>query len=277
MRALILIAVSCDAVRIASLSNHHPDAWSPTSGCLRANATGCNLHVYEAAAEAAASLGAKMIVYPEAYGLQNIDEQFEPYISDVGTRPCAGSLSANAPQQSSLACFAERYNIAIAASVFAKLPNGTNRIMEMVYDAQGSVVVSYSKHKLIPVFESRYAKAGPFLPTVFSLAGLRWGIVICYEGVYPTTPWGNWDQIDALKAHGAQAILWSIGSMVPQKISSDIIAKHSAIAVAASEDKARSTFFGANGTLLPHSSLSLTVSGYTADATVTVADVDDEA
>jgi predicted amidohydrolase len=62
-------------------------------------------------------------------------------------------------------------------------------------------VGTYSKHHLVPIAETLYAKAGPFAPKTFALGGLTFGIVICYEGVYPEIS-GDWSQFDSLKAQG---------------------------------------------------------------------------
>eukprot|EP00325_Prymnesiales_sp_UTEX-LB-985_P017001 CAMPEP_0174756600 /NCGR_PEP_ID=MMETSP1094-20130205/106838_1 /TAXON_ID=156173 /ORGANISM="Chrysochromulina brevifilum, Strain UTEX LB 985" /LENGTH=213 /DNA_ID=CAMNT_0015962509 /DNA_START=124 /DNA_END=766 /DNA_ORIENTATION=- len=187
---LLLVGSTC-AARVASLSGHDSTAWVSTSPCQgsAANATACNLKVYEAAASSAASLNADVVLFPEAYGLAQITDSFEPFMSPLGAQPCS-SANALAPQQRTLACAAARNNITIAASVFARFANGTKRILELVYNSRGVVIASYSKWVLVPVAETHFAEAGPFAPTTFELAGMRWGIVICYEGIYPEMPWG---------------------------------------------------------------------------------------
>jgi len=266
------LATANATVRVASLANHDGGAWDSASQCSSA---ACNLAVYEAAAIAAKALGAELLLFPEAYGLTDISDEFEPFASPVGSAlPCEANASAVAPQQHALACFAQRHQLTIAASVFAKLPNGTKRIMEMVYHANGTVLAAYSKYVLVPVFETRYAKPGPFAPTSFEFRGMRWGIIICYEGVYADLPWGNWNEIDALKAQGADALLWSIGGIVPPAIGSEVIARHAQIGVIVSETEHASTFTAADGTRLPTlASPPLSVPGYTANATVIVGEV----
>ena len=48
----------------------------------------------------------------------------------------------------------------------------------------------------------------------FDILGRRWGILICYEGVYPYLH-DDWSQLAALKAAGADTFVWSVGAVVP--------------------------------------------------------------
>ena len=52
--------------------------------------------------------------------------------------------------------------------------------------------------------EKSAVQPGPFSPTTFALNGHTWGIIICYEGVYPSLT-GNYAQMDALVAAGPDA------------------------------------------------------------------------
>ena len=56
--------------------------------------------------------------------------------------------------------------------------------------------------------------AGPYAPTTFSAFNRTWGIIICYEGVYPYDS-GDFAQMDEMKAQGASGFVWSVGSEVP--------------------------------------------------------------
>jgi len=76
----------------------------------------------------------------------------------------------------------------------------------------------------VPVFETDYAQPGPFEPTTFEMFGVRFGILICYEGVYPFL-FKDWSQPDALKAMGADVFLWSIGGMVPDAVRRHALAR----------------------------------------------------
>ena len=87
--------------------------------------------------------------------------------------------------------------------------------MSIVFNKSGTVVATYSKHHVVPIAESPWVTPGPYAPTTFSLLGRKWGLVICYEGVWPSLPGGNWDQMDDLKSQGADAFIWSVGGDVP--------------------------------------------------------------
>jgi predicted amidohydrolase len=267
----MLLALSlCLGARVAVLENHASDAW--TGACSSAVAQrACNLRLYDAAIGAAASLRADLALFPEAYGLSRIDGEYEPLISFVGGTPCLSSSAAASPQQHSVACSAQKHNVSVAAIFFVSLTNGTRRIMTVVYDARGAVAATYSKSHLVPIFE-REAQAGPFAPTVVELAGVRWGLLICYEGVYPTLT-GDWAQLDGLKASGAQALLWAIGGMVPDRFAARGLALRERVAIIASETQHDAALVSANGSALARAgSVRLDLPNYTAHASVVVAD-----
>ena len=73
-------------------------------------------------------------------------------------------------------------------------------IRDVVYDAAGAAVASYTKHELFAP-EKLVFDAGPFAPTVVRLGdgaeARTLGLIICYEGVYPDTPRGDWVQMEA--------------------------------------------------------------------------------
>ena len=49
------------------------------------------------------------------------------------------------------------------------------------------------------------------------------GILICWEGVWPLTPGGNWSQPDELVlAQQATKIIWSIGGAIPSEIGAEV-------------------------------------------------------
>jgi len=56
--------------------------------------------------------------------------------------------------------------------------------------------------------------AGPYAPTTFSAFNRKWGIIICYEGVYAFDS-GDFAQMDDFKAQGASGFVWSIGAEIP--------------------------------------------------------------
>jgi len=174
----------------------------------------CNAEVYAVAAGVAASQGAELLVLPEGYGLvgkPTDTSYYEPLASVIRTAPCDDTQAASV--QHALSCAARAHRIAVAANVFVSLPNGTHRIVEIVYDATGATLAVYSKHHLFPAEPPHFAP-GPFNPTTFALAsGTRYGIIICYEGFYPDLT-GDWAQMTALKSDNASAFVWSVGDTV---------------------------------------------------------------
>lgn len=213
----LLSSVAAAGPRVAILSNHDPTAWTGACKASSAATVACNLRLYTAAIEVAAELQADLVHFPEAYALQLITaDRFEPFVAHQGAEPnCTLAEPATSTQQRTIACAARKHNVSVAANIFVTLANGTRRIMEIVFDRHGVALATYSKSHLVPIFETRYASAGPFAPTSFVLDGVRWGIAICYEAVYPILT-GDWAQFDALNATGAQAVLWAVGGHVPE-------------------------------------------------------------
>lgn len=103
------------------------------------------------------------------------------------------------------------------------------------------VVATYSKHHVLPIAESTWFSAGPFAPTSFDLVGHRFGILICYEGIWPLFPGNNWAQMDALKAQGADTFVWNVGAMVPIAHAGSITARRYNVSVLASADSSSMT------------------------------------
>jgi len=221
---LFSLAIGCTATGngtlVATLAGHDPTAWVVDSPCTTTDIArvSCNLDIYSLAIAKAAKAGAELIVLPEGYGTSGNPTKatfFEPMAAIVGQSLCGNVSTATAsPQQYRMSCNAQQYNIAVAANFFVSLPNGTHRIQEVVYDAAGVVVSTYSKIRVIPVVESSFASSGPFVPTTFELLGRTWGILVCNDGAYPYYT-GDWSQLDGLHAQGAETIVWSVGAMVP--------------------------------------------------------------
>ena len=301
-RAVLTITallVACAAAdRIAILSHHNPKHWSDDA-CTSTHAAmaACNLRVYKAAIAAAvannqyknSSSGgggggndmaarADLILFPEAYGLTGPGVgSSEVYVSSVGAIPCDNaSAAALAPAQQSMSCAALRDNVTVVANFFVTLPNASLRIVEVAYEAAtGAVAASYFKHHLFPNEKAEHISPGPFAPTTFVAprSGKRWGVIICYEGLYAQLH-RDWSQLDALKAAGADGVLWSIGSWLPDKEVGRSIARHVGLPVLASEDGAAARALGADGGELPLSaSTPLAVANYTGDASVDVFEV----
>lgn len=249
-RAIVFVQVSAGeapstkavSVMVASLGGHTADAWAPGSKCIDstiANKIKCNLGVYESAISRASDEGAKLIALPEAYGIagtpKDEDNYFEEFTSLLGTNVCENAnLSTVSPQQYQLSCFAKMYHIAVAGNVFVQFRNETRRIQEIVFGPNGTVLASYSKIHLFPT-EKKWASKGPFRPTSFDYMGRRWGLLVCYDGVYPFVH-SDWSELDALKAEGVETIVWSVGSMVPIGMIGGKIARRYNVSMVISED-----------------------------------------
>eukprot|EP00466_Bigelowiella_natans_P019409 jgi/Bigna1/68288/fgenesh1_pg.5_\ len=217
---LALIAITTPlsfAVHVSVLSGHDSSAWSRESACRSSDnleLIKCNLKVYTQAASVASSdAKADILLLPEGYGLAGMPSwstYYEPLISSIGFNPCL-SPNVTAPQQTALSCAARENQIAIATNIFVQFANKSRRITEIVFDSKGRAVSIYHKHHLFPS-EMLFFKSGPFAPSTFSLLGRRWGVAICYEGVYPTIT-GDYSQFDSLIDQGATTLLWSVGGV----------------------------------------------------------------
>lgn len=267
-----LFALSA-ATKIAVLSNHDPVAWSKSNAtCLHSGAQDldailCNLAVYGLTIQTAASQGVQLLVFPEAYALNpNPSTQgFFEQLSDVGSNPCSANATA-LPQQHRISCLCKQYKIAVAFNMFSSLKNGTRRITEVVVDPSGQVVALYDKHHLF-VSEVNVFTPGPFQPTTVSLFGRVYGLIICWEGVYPFVS-NDFAQMDGLVAKNASAFLWSIGGAVPMTVAGSQYVKKYGVDVVATEDSAEGVLLCAKQAC-PTSDLpivGLTSLGYTAKA-----------
>jgi hypothetical protein len=174
----------------------------------------------------AAQQDVEMLVLPEAYALGELGPRttYEP-IAAVGVVACGSA----GPVQSALSCMCAKYGVAVAANIFGCRSGGTDcpklhrRITEVVFDKAGKLVVTYDKHHLF-VNEMLFVTAGPFSPMAFDLLDRRWGILICYEGVWPVLgPGGNWSQSDDLVLRqNATELVWSIGGAIPAGFGGDM-------------------------------------------------------
>jgi hypothetical protein len=80
------------------------------------------------------------------------------------------------------------------------------------------------------------------------MLGRRWGIVICYEGIYPSIT-GDWAQLDDLvHRQNATALVWSVGNTGGLLKSYAVkIAKRYKVPVLATEDYELITKKGGSG------------------------------
>lgn len=264
----LLLGVADAELRVAVFSNHDGSKWS-NSSCTDTSRgrIGCNLQVYEAAIAAAAAQGASLLVMPEGYGLSVSHAKgdfFEPWISTTGSNPHISGSAASAPQQVALSAAAAAHGIALVANIFVSLPNGTKRIADVVYDRNGTVLAGYFKHHLF-LTEGRVFDPGPFKPTSFVLDGTRFGLIICYEGLYPSLT-GDWSQMEGLKAEGASAFTWSVGGMLPLGVTGGHMAKKFNVSVIASENKVEGQVLGTDGKPRAGATdVGVSVPGYMAD------------
>jgi predicted amidohydrolase len=130
---------------------------------------------------------------------------------------------------------ARTQKMALAANIFVQLTNGTRRIMSVVYNSSGDTIAQYAKHHLF-MSEEDVFEPGPFQPTTFALQGKRFALLICYEGLYPILH-HDWSQLEAFKAAGANAVLWSVGADLPVYLVGKDDARKAQAAVIGSQTK----------------------------------------
>ena len=94
---------------------------------------------------------------------------------------------------------------------------------------------SQRTRKCIYFPRKKWAEPGPFRPTSFRYLGKTFGILVCFDGVYPYVS-RDFSELDALKAHRVDTIVWSVGSMIPISVFGKSIAKSYNFSVIISED-----------------------------------------
>ena len=188
------------------------------------------------------------MLMPEGYALGSTSSHpsfFEEWISVVGSTPRLTGSSSAAPQQVGLSAAAARYGVAVVVNVFVSLPNGTRRISDIVFDSNGTVLATYDKHHLFATELTTFS-SGPFEPTAFTLGGHTFGLIICYEGIYPDLT-GDWSQMAALKTKRADTFLWSVGGATPLGIAGGHMARKFNVSLVGSEDRAEGVVLGQDG------------------------------
>lgn len=202
----------------------------------------CNAEVFGQAIATAADDAVDLLVFPEAYALSrpSRDGYWENLFgSDSSSRAnaCNSADPLLYPLQKQLSCLAAKHSVALAYNIFASR-NGSNRITEIVVDNSGTLLTTYDKVHLFPVLEAAHgATPGTNPPTTFTLLGQRFGIIICYEGVYPWLPGGSWSQMEDLKAQNATSWIWSIGSSIPIQSAASKLANKFGVNIVATQDK----------------------------------------
>ena len=103
-----------------------------------------------------------------------------------------------------------------------------------------------------------------------SAAGPRLSLLICYEGLYPILH-NDWSQLEAFKAAGADAVLWSVETHLPIALVGKDDAKHAAADVIGSQIWTGGVTMSATGKSLLAKPLPLAVvPGYTGKASISV-------
>lgn len=138
-----------------------------------------NLAAIDRLTAQAAAEGAGLIVFPEE-AMMTVDGLDKP-LSEV--------VDATWPRfETFIAKLAATHGIAVIAGGYE--PNGTTRPNNtlIAVTPEGGVAARYRKLHLYDAFayqESKYVTPGPVLPPVVELAGLRVGLVNCYDLRFP--------------------------------------------------------------------------------------------
>jgi deaminated glutathione amidase len=138
-----------------------------------------NLEVIERLTARAAVDGAGLVIFPEE-AMLTVDDLDKPLSEFVET---------DWPHfEAALSRMAAEHGIAVIAGGYE--PSGTTRPNNTLVgvDATGEVVARYRKLHLYDAFayqESKYVTPGSVLPPVVALAGLRVGLVNCYDLRFP--------------------------------------------------------------------------------------------
>jgi deaminated glutathione amidase len=122
----------------------------------------------------------------------------------------AAAEPLDGPFCSGLAAAAKSAGVGLVAGVFEPAPDGRVYNTAVVYDGAGELVTSYRKLHLFDAFGQRESElvAPGSSPVVFSLAGLRVGLGICYDVRFP-------ELFRSLAASGAALVVlpaaWAAG------------------------------------------------------------------
>jgi len=237
------------SLKVAALSGFDPFKWSNPS-CKSSdmdaeapstyNTDECtfqNMRFVESAIAQASFEGAQLMVIPEGFDFRAFPtpDTLEPMMATVGYSMCNDTVKTLAPSQWLMSCSAAKYNIALAGNAFVTLTADTganpdcdydtcnNRIQEIVFDNKGVVVARYAKLHTFPS-DLKFASPGHELTVTFEMFGRKFGILVCYDGLYPFVS-GNYSQLNAYKKQGVDTIVWSGGGPDPFNIFGPPIAK----------------------------------------------------
>ena len=134
-----------------------------------------NLGRARAAIAYAAAAGASLAVFPE--GLQ----------ARFGTDLPAVAEATDGPFGQGLSQAAAEHGVAVVAGVFEPAPGGRVYNTAVVFDAAGRPAAAYRKIHLFDALGQRESDqvAAGHEPVVIDLAGLRVGVLICYDIRFP--------------------------------------------------------------------------------------------
>jgi predicted amidohydrolase len=157
-----------------------------------------NLGRVRAAVAEAAGQGAGLAVFPEAT------------MARFGSDLRAAAEPIEGPFGRGLSSTARDHGVAIVAGVFEPAPGGRVYNTAVAYDASGGLAAAYRKIHLYDALgqrESELVEPG-HQPVLFDLAGLRVGVMTCYDVRFP-------ELARALAAGGAQLLVvpaaWAAG------------------------------------------------------------------
>src|SRR5215469_750161 len=157
-----------------------------------------NLGRVREALTGAASRGADLAVFPEAT------------LARFGSDLRAAAEPLDGPFGRGLADAARGTGVALVAGVFEPAPDGRVYNTVVAYDGAGALVAAYRKiHLFDSLGERKSAMVAPgSTPVVIDLAGIRTGIMTCYDVRFP-------ELARALVARGAELIVipaaWAAG------------------------------------------------------------------
>jgi predicted amidohydrolase len=150
-----------------------------------------NLTALENTAAAAAAAGAALLLCPECWLCgYNIGAALEPLAE-----------SAEGPSAQAIAALSRRFGIAIAYGYAEREPD-SHRIFNaaQVIGADGAPLARYRKTHLFGADERAYYTPGECFEAPFAFAGLRLGLLICYDIEFP-------EAARSLTLAGADALL----------------------------------------------------------------------
>ncbi|MEP6854332.1 MAG: carbon-nitrogen hydrolase family protein [Pedococcus sp.] len=161
-----------------------------------------NLEQIERLAAAAASSGARVVLFPEGAMFECLSTADEL---------CAAAQPLDGPFVAGLRDAAARHSITLIVGLFESRGPGERPYNTVVAVDSAGVVATHRKALLYDAFgynESDSVEPAPLVADVFDVDGVRFGLITCYEIRFPEVP-------RALVDAGAQVLLvssaWPVG------------------------------------------------------------------